>query len=186
MAAVSVIRCPSCGASTAPDETRCAYCGSWLLKLSPLERRAAPRVTAGGQKVWFRSLAPLYKLAAAAGGAMFVFLYFVAFDSFSETELVRLSPVWFLLVNFGLSGLYTERAVNLVLAGEQASFADALEAATASVPPIFRAGIYVVFLPPFVLLGLKAVSSPLVLSAVTTAAWGALLYAFLVGIFPSL
>ncbi len=186
MTVIEVVRCPSCGGSTPLDSPACQYCGSYLLRLSRLESPADPRPIKGRQDAWFRSLAWIYRAALLIGVALFVTLYFVAFDSFSETELVTLSPVWFLLFNFGLSGLYAEEAVRLVLRGEAETFTRALAMSTESIPLLFRLGAWLVFLPPFALLNLKKVSSPLRLSVTTTLAWGALLYLFLVGIFPSL
>lgn len=186
MTLIEVVRCPSCGGSTPLDAHACQYCGSYLLRLSRLETSVQPRPIEGGKEAWFRSLAWLYRGALVIGAALFVVLYFVAFDSFSETELVTLSPVWFLLFNFGLSGLYAEEAVRLVLRGEAETFTRALAMSTESIPLLFRLGAWLVFLPPFALLNLKKVSSPLRLSVTTTLAWAALLYLFLVGIFPSL
>lgn len=183
------VQCPCCGASTPPDAARCEYCESYLLRLTPLERRSmSAAVGEGGSAdgALFRSLRPLYLLCIAAGVGMCFWLYFIAFDDFSETELVRLSPIWFLLFHFGVSGLYTEKAVRLILGGKADSFAAALAAATAEVSPIARLVVWVVFTPPFALLGLRKVSSPLMLSGITTLAWAGLLYAFLVGVFPNL
>jgi hypothetical protein len=168
------------------DSLGCQYCGSYLLRLSRFESPAQPQPVEGREDAWFRSLAWVYRIALVIGAALFVILYFVAFDSFSETELVTLSPVWFLLLNFGLSGLYAEKAVRLVLRGEAETFTSALATSTESIPLLFRLGAWLVFLPPFAVLNLKTVSSPLRLSVTTTLAWAALLYLFLVGIFPAL
>jgi hypothetical protein len=186
VATTRVVRCSSCGASTSPREPRCGYCGSHLIHLSPFERRTTPRATASGKQVWFRSLGPLYKGAAVLAGVIVIALYFVFFNDLSETELVRLSPVWVLLLAFGITGLYTERAVNLILEGKEERFHDALNEGMDAVPPLFMLAIYFVLLPPIMVFGLKRYSSPLLMATVTAAGWGALLYFFLIAIFPML
>ena len=184
-------RCARCGASTAPHLERCEYCDAWLVHLTVFERGAERDVQRDGDEPRadvprFRSLRVLYGAALAASVVMFVVLYFIAFDRFSETELVALSPVWFLGLHFGLSGLFTERALDAVLRGEARTFREGLVHATRSSAPLLSLAVAVVFFPPFLLFGLRRFTSPLLLSLFTTLAWAALLYGFLFGIFPSL
>jgi len=180
-------RCARCGASTAPHLERCEYCDAWLVHLTVFERKdvldeADRRVDVPR----FRSLRGLYRAALAASVVGFVTLYFVAFDRFSERELVALSPAWFLGFQFGMSGLFTERALDAVLRGEARTFREGLLHATRASAPLVRIAVAVVFFPPFLLFGLRRFTSPLLLSLFTTLAWAALLYGFLFGVFPSL
>lgn len=46
----------------------------------------------------------IYQLAIGAGLLLAVFLYTWGFDSYSETDLVRLSYLWLPLIFFGLAG----------------------------------------------------------------------------------
>jgi hypothetical protein len=136
---------------------------------------------------FFRSLGSFYKLSAAAGLVMMLVLYVFMFDSLSETELVSLSPVWFLLLVFGTCGMHAEKAVDLVLQKKAKTFSEALTAVTKSLPPFLTIVVYLVFSLPSFFLGLKRwVSSPLLLATMTTLLWGLALYFFLFAIFPSL
>lgn len=194
-------RCARCGASTSPKLERCEYCDAWLVHLTVFESvdprghedsREGETGELGGVRPppdatrRFRSLAPLYVTALAASLALFVWLYFVAFDRFSETALVTLSPAWFLGFHFGVSGLFTERALDAVLRGDARTFREGLTQAMGRSTPIVRVAVALVFFPPFLLLGLRRVTSPLLLSLFTTLAWAALLYGFFLGVFPNL
>ncbi len=187
--AVKVIQCPTCGASSSPKKERCDYCGNYLLHLTIFEQRT--KASAEVEKsedyfTYFISLKRLYQFTIAIGSLMAIYLYFIAFNDFSETELVIFSPVWFLCIHFGISGLYTEKAVKLILKREAKTFAEGLQKATESLSPILTVIIYIVFIPPFFILNLKKLSSPLLISLLTTIAWAGLLYFFFVAIFPSL
>ena len=46
----------------------------------------------------------IYQIAIIAGITLMVFLYVMAFDNFSETELVRLAYLWMPLIFFGIAG----------------------------------------------------------------------------------
>lgn len=180
-------RCARCGASTSPDAERCEFCDAWLVHLTVFERKAPDGVDEPGQVVpRFRSLRWLYGAAIAASVFGFIGLYFVAFDQLTETQLVALSPAWFLAFQFGMSGLYTERALAAVLRGEAQTFAEGLARATTRSTPLVRLAVWIVFFPPYLLLGLRRFTSPLLLSLFTTLAWAGLLYVFLFGVFPSL
>jgi hypothetical protein len=181
-----IYRCARCGASTSPKLERCEYCDAWLVHLTMLERDDRDDTAAGQDVPRFRSLRGLYGAALVASGVLFVVLYFVSFEGFSETELVALSPLWFLGFQFGMSGLFTERALDAVLRGEARTFREGLARAMGASAPLVRLAVLVVFFPPFLLFGLRRLTSPLLLSVTTTLAWAALLYGFLFAIFPSL
>jgi hypothetical protein len=183
-----VIQCSACGGSSPAESERCDYCGNFLLRLTKFETLKAgssPQLDDG--VTFFRSLGPLYKLSALAGLVMMIALYVFMFDSVSETELVNLSPIWFLLLVFGTCGMHAEKAVHLVLSKKAQTFGEALSATTKSLPPFLIIVVYLVFSLPSFFLGLKRwVSSPLLLATTTTLLWGFALYFFLFAIFPSL
>jgi hypothetical protein len=190
---IQAFTCARCGAPADPAAERCAYCDAWLVRLTPFERRDVhERVEAvegdpvPDAPVGFRSLQGLYATAIGVSALLFVLVYFVWFDGLSETELVRLAPLWFLAFHFGLSGLFTERALNAVLSGSARTFRDGLRHATRDSAPLVTAVVYLTFFPPFVLLGLRRLTSPLRLASLTTLAWAVLLYGFLILVFPSL
>jgi hypothetical protein len=174
--------CPSCGASCSPKVERCEYCSAYLIHLTPLERIGGEDAPGG----YFRSLAWLYRVAAMAGVAGAIYLYAVDFDSFSETELVQLSPLWFLALHFGISGLHAERAIHAILSGRAGSFAEGLNVSLKEVSPVHLVLVFIVFTPPFLFFRLDKLTSPLLVSTATTAIWAAILYLFFLGVFPSL
>ena len=108
------------------------------------------------------------------------------FDSFSETELVQLSPLWFLALHFGISGLHAERAIHAILSGRAGSFAEGLNVSLKEVSPVHLVLVFIVFTPPFLFFRLDKLTSPLLVSTATTAIWAAILYLFFLGVFPSL
>jgi hypothetical protein len=184
---VKVIQCPTCGGSSSPKSEKCDFCGNYLLHLTIFEQRKAPLTDAGPEKRYFRSLKRWYQIMITLGLGMAFVIYFLMFDSFSEDELVAISPIWFLLIIFGTCGLYTEKAVHLILNKKAKTFAEALIQATNSLSPIVRVAVFIVFAVPFFLFGItKKFSSPLLISTLVTIAWAGVLYVFLLGIFPSL
>ncbi|MEZ4825453.1 MAG: zinc ribbon domain-containing protein [Bacteroidia bacterium] len=186
----NVIQCPTCGGSVSPRADKCSYCGNFLVHLSVFETRApgaAVKTESEPQFRYFRSLKPLYQVAVVSGLIMAGLIYFFMFDNFSEDELVAISPLWFLLIVFGTAGLFTEKAVKLVLNREEKDFPAAIVKATASFSLIVQLAVYLIFFVPFFVLGLvKRFSSPLIIATLITLVWAAVLYFFLVGIFPSL
>lgn len=50
-----------------------------------------------------------FTVSLLIGAVYMVYLYFVAFDQYSEDALVQLSFLWFPLIIYGLSGLYFTR-----------------------------------------------------------------------------
>lgn len=187
---VKAITCPSCGAPTPSQAPSCSYCGNYLLHLTPFERKAAPEQPEPKDTTihYFRSLKQVYRIIMYAGIAMAVVIYFFMFDSFSETELVNISPIWFLMIIFGTCGLYTEKAVYLILNRQAETFSDALSKALSKMKsPITILLVYLVFSLPFLVFGVrKRYSSPLIISFLTTMLWAAALYFFFIAIFPEL
>lgn len=68
----------------------------------------------------------IYEALIALGLGAAVYLYVVAFDDFSETELVRLSYLWIGALAFGLHGLLASELSALVAAGEAATTREAV------------------------------------------------------------
>lgn len=182
------IQCATCGGTTAAEKERCDFCGNFLLRLAWLERvkstSGSPQIREGAY--YFRSLQRLYWLATFLGVVMMAVLYLLIFDDLSETELVMLSPIWFLLIVFGTCGMYAESAVRLILTKQANGFMEGLRETTLLLPVMVRLLVGVVFFPPLLLLNPDKIGSPLRLSAMTAGLWGFVLYLFLVGIFPSL
>ena len=178
-----ILHCPSCGASIPRPSSQCEYCQSYLVHLSPFERRKSPAPeTSKTDFKYFRSLRPLYLLAIAGGIAAFVYIYPFHLYDFSETELVQFSPYWFLTLYFGVSGLFIENAVKEILAGQAKNLTEGLLNTTRKMDPVFAWGVYLVFFPLFFLFLLKRIHSPFFLSLISTAIWGVPLLFFLVSL----
>jgi hypothetical protein len=181
---VKTIQCPSCGGSSAAKVEQCTYCGNYLLHLSPFERT---HQGVAGTHPYFRSLKKLYRGAMVTGLALMILIYFVLFSRLSEDELVAVSPIWFLLIIFGAGGIYSEKAVGLILEKRANTFHSALIQSIKSLSPVLMVGMFVLFLIPAILMGIsKRLSSPLLITMIVTAVWALILYLFLMGIFPSL
>jgi hypothetical protein len=177
-----MIRCSNCGAPVEdPARSNCAYCGVFILKLSPLEV-----VRHGALVGQFRSLRALYTASLCSGALAAFVIYFLVFDSLSETQLVTLSPLWFLAIVFGGCGFYAERAVSYTLARRAETFGASLTLVTRELPPLVALFVGIIFTPPFLVFGAKRRSSPLLIAFATTLLWAFCLYFFLFGIFPSL
>lgn len=184
-----IIQCPTCGGSSSPKSERCDFCGNYLLHLTIFEKKnePGPAQNEGTPAHYFRSLKGLYQIMIAAGLLMAATLYLFMFNRFSETELVTLSPIWFLLTIFGTGGLFTEKAVRLILDKESPDFPSAIKKSAGSLSPIVQVFVFLIFLVPFFVFGLtKKFSSPLIITSLMTLVWAAVLYLFLMGIFPSL
>ena len=180
---VKIIRCVTCGAPTKRLEKNCQYCGNFLIHLTPFEllsNSVAPN------QPFFRSLKILYKASLIMGLVACFLIYIVFFNFLSETELVLISPVWFLLLHFGISGLYTERAIGAIINRKATDFHEGLQQATSDSGPLIALVVKITFLPLLLLFGFKKVTSPLILALLTTLIWGLLLNFFFVGIFPQL
>jgi hypothetical protein len=182
------VQCSACGGSSPAESERCEYCGNFLLRLTVFETvKAGPDPQPQGNVTYFRSLGPLYRMATFLGFVMMLVLYVFMFDSFSETELVNLSPVWFLLMVFGTCGMHAEKAVQLTISKKAESFTDALTQVTRELPPGVAVIVYLVFSLPALFLGLKRwCSSPLLLATLTSGLWFMALCFFFLAIFPAL
>jgi len=181
----NTIQCPTCGANAKKLNKTCEYCGNYLVHLFAFERRKEP-VGTGTEKIYFRSLKWLYKLSIFGSLAGMVSIYLVFFNQLSETQLVQITPIWFLPFYFGVCGVFSENALHLVLNRKAANFKEALQKVFADTPGLTSLISQMVFLPLYTLLPLKNVSSPFRLAIITTVAWAAILAFFFGSIFPSL
>lgn len=188
MSKALALQCPSCGGSNSPKASTCEYCNNYLPNLTIWERRDTPEVaeSKGNDYKYFHSLSKLYWAALMAGLILMVGTYVFFFDELSEDELVAWSPIWFLLVIFGIGGFYGEKAIRTLLDGEAKDFTSGLIKASDSLGFIQRIFIMIVFLLPGMFGVYKRLSSPVLIALTATLIWAAALYFFLYGIFPSM
>ena len=179
---MKTVTCSNCGAAIEdPKQKNCEYCGAFLLRLSPFER-----VAVKGKDAYFRSLRILYHSVLIISLGAAVLIFFVFFDNLSEEVLVKIAPIWFLGSVFGACGLYGEKAVRYIIARKADTYSGALKLATASIPPLGRLMVYLVFTLPLSVINPDRRSSPLLFAFITTICWAGVLYIFLYEIFPSL
>jgi len=148
----------------------------------------------------------LYWICAIGGVASAIYIYGIAFDSFSETELIAISASWFLPMIFGIYGLiatrmmaektdevldYTKLEVNQAPSNNKRGttaqiFGSGMGRLIGRIPLIgIVVGLVVLaFFLPF--LATKKMKSPFLAALSATGIWAALLFVFLFGIFPSL
>jgi len=172
------IHCRNCGAPADPRRQRCEYCGAW----QGFEPSQPWNLLFHSRKARRRFI---YPLLIAAGCLLMFYIYGVAFDRLSETTLVRLTPLWFFLIVFGIYGYVAEKLLAAVYAGESADVPAALGKwlrQTISRHPLF--GIFAaVLLFPFLLIKAK---SSLPVAFIGSMLWGILLLLFFVFAFPAL
>jgi hypothetical protein len=120
----------------------------------------------------------LYTIFIVAALAIIIYVYGIAFDSFSETVLVQVTPLWFFLLIFGIYGFIAEKIIKKTEQGETQSFPQAASTVINAVPLIGP-----IFLFPFYFIKGK---SSLLVSFIGAIIWGVLLAIFFVAIFPQL
>lgn len=120
-----------------------------------------------------------YKIAIALGMVLFGYVYFLKFDSFSETTLVQITPLWFLPLIFGISGLVAEKLIAIIDNHEATNLRQALLMWIGYFFGFF--GFILLF--PFLFLKEK---NSLTVALWATFTWGILLGIFFFGIFPIL
>lgn len=129
-----------------------------------------------------------YEFLFLLGLVAMVYLYTVAFDDFSETELVQLSYGWVGLIVFGAHGLIaTEADAILAASSDTLAYRDALRLRSQQPgrsPFSYMAGFFgLSFAVVHKFVGGR---NPLYLAVAATIVWLGLLFLFLEGIFPSL
>jgi len=130
-----------------------------------------------------RTMTPLFLAALLTALGLAVYLYLIEFDNLSEVRLVTLSPLWVILLAFGLSGLLAEKAAALVADGDAADMVEGMHR-VGTVSPL----IYFVFLglPRLIANPARLTSSPLGIAGITALCWAVLLYVFFLVLWPSL
>lgn len=171
--------CLNCGAPAIdPESKRCAYCGTVysLDEKQPLTRILKNKT--------FRMTA-LYPMLIGAGITMVIYIYMFAFDDFSETQMVRITPVWFFFIIFGLYGYFAEYLMNKVIIGEGKTISGAYNKWLNSFLKrhIFSGFILMIILLPFSFIKFR---NSLLIAFTGSFIWGILLFIFFTAIFPAL
>ena len=129
----------------------------------------------------------VYELFLVIGLLSALYLYVIAFDDFSETELVRLSYGWIAALIFGTHGLIGVELNEIVASGRAASFREALEVRRETKDrSIFSKAASVMLWSYLLITAASEHKRPFLSAVLATVIWIALLAFFLEAIFPSL
>ena len=171
------LQCKNCHGPLKPGLDRCEYCGVYLVVPAsrPWERVTKSRSARKGL---------IYPALILAGVAAVLYIYGYAFDDFSETELVRITPLWFFAITFGTYGYVAEKMLDRVAAGREPNIAAAYVNWRAE---NFKAHPMTAMLLSLLLITFTYVktTSSLLTAFLGSAAWGVLLWIFFTGIFPA-
>lgn len=125
----------------------------------------------------------VYVVPLVFGLSLATYIYLFKFDELSEERLVTLSPFWFLTIVFGLVGILAEKASNMVKAGK----AEDLDQGMAKAARASRILILILCeLPSLIFNPTRRSDNPMAFAIIVTGFWAALLYVFLLQIFPGL
>lgn len=168
------MNCINCGAPINPHKENCAYCGTYLdaSKLNIFKNK----------RIRKRAIYPSFLFF---GISILLAVYLLFFDSFSETELVQITPIWYFSIILGLYGYKAEDLVNNIVNGNANNFKDAYLNWTKELyESNFLIGLVIsIIFFPFPMF--KRIT-PFVTALTGALIWGVLLAVFFAGIFPSL
>ena len=129
----------------------------------------------------------VFEFAILIGLIAIIFIYSFAFDDFSETELVRLSYLWFSACIFGTHGLISYELKTIVDAGQAETAKEALKVRSENKDRSIFSKVSSLMLWSFLLITAATDRLRPVLSAVlATIIWILLLAFFFEAIFPGL
>jgi len=166
--------CVNCGAPLGPGGAFCGYCGTFQSF-----RASRPwDVVLKNRRI---RVCAIYPFLIVIGICIFLYIFGIAFDSLSETMLVRLTPLWFFFVVFGVYGYIAERLLAYPEDGKTPSYGQWMGRMFSRAPV---SSLFVMLLSfPFAFLRMR---NSLLVAFFGALVWGLLLYVFFAGIFPSL
>jgi hypothetical protein len=169
--------CINCGGPLEPGVNKCIYCGTANVDggsfINLFFKNKKFRVTA------------LYPILLILGIAIAIYIYGFAFDDFSETELVSLTPLWFFFIIFGFYGYFAEYLMKKVISHKGGNLSDAYKRWTVKFLKLhlFLGVLGMIFLLPFAFIRTR---NSLLIAFAGSALWGILLLIFFQAIFPAL
>lgn len=169
--------CLNCGAPVAPEKQECLYCGTSY-------KTAGPNPLGILKNKSFRMNA-LYPMLIGAGLTILIYIYAFAFNNFSETQMVNITPLWFFFITFGLYGFFAEKMMNHVIAGQGKDISSAYRKWLQNFVKkhILMGLILGILLLPFNFLNTR---NSLLIAFLGSAIWGLILLFFFAAIFPAL
>jgi len=170
--------CINCGGPLKPGYQQCVYCGTMTddEKQNPF--------TSIFKNRQFRVKA-LYPILLALGILIAIYIYGFAFDSFSETQLVSITPLWFFFIVFGGYGYFAESMMKRIVEKGEQNLSQAYKKWVGGFlhAHLFLGLMAVIILSPFAFIKTR---NSLLIAFAGSAMWGILLLIFFQAIFPAL
>jgi hypothetical protein len=170
--------CINCGGPLEAGLSTCIYCGTTTQRenqslFDHIFKNRSYRVNG------------IYPILLGLGIIIMLYIYLIAFDDFSETQLVTITPLWFFFITFGIYGYFAEYLMKQVIDGKGVNLKEAYKKWVGKYLRYhFIIGIIlIVVLAPFSLIRTR---NSLLIAFAGSLMWGILLLIFFQAIFPSL
>lgn len=122
-------------------------------------------------------------MSIASGLLLAAYIYLVAFDEFSETMLVRITPLWFFPIVFGYYGFVADRMARQLPESHFDRVANLLLSIIRETQGGLGRGFGLIVHAPFIIIKSKR---PLLVALGGAAIWAIMLLVFFTFIFPKL
>jgi len=171
---MAMVTCRECKAAVSSEAPTCPHCGC------PRPQPVAPAapLTAGE-----RTYRWVYIAAIVIGLLIPAYVYLVAFDSFSETELVGLTPAWMFPLVFGYYGFVAQRMTRQLPASSFENVADLLFSIIKETQGSIGKALALLVHAPFIVIKSH---KPMLVALGGAAIWAFILWVFFNFVFPSL
>ena len=151
-----------------------------ILRVEQLKNESCVTSSDDSGRSIYRSL---YFFSIVIGISIAFYIYLVDFDSFSETTLVRITPIWFFPIVFGYYGFVSQRMAKKLGKSHFENVADLLlSIIQGSTGNVGKAASLLVH-APFIIIKSK---KPFLVALGGSLIWAVLLVIFFEAIFPSL
>jgi ribosomal protein L40E len=171
---MALVTCRECSAQISLEAVSCPRCGCPSPQTQP-KARTLP----AGAKRW----SAFYAISITIGVLIAGYIYLIAFDEFSETRLVQITPVWFFPIVFGYYGFVAQRmAAKLPESGFDRVanlLFSIIKETQGSVGKLFGLVVHA----PFIIVKSKR---PILVAFGGAAIWAVMLFVFFTFIFPKL
>lgn len=171
---MAIVSCRECNAAISSETPTCPHCGC----PSP-QPTVRPSPLSSGEVVYRR----IYIASIAVGVLLPAYLYLVAFDSFSETALVHLTPAWMFPLVFGYYGFVAQRLTRKLPTSRFENVADLLFSLIKETHGTLGKAFALLVYAPFIVVKSRR---PVLVALGGAAIWALILLVFFSFIFPSL
>jgi hypothetical protein len=171
---MAIVSCRECNAAVSSEAPTCLHCGC------PSPQPVSPPLplTSTGK------VSRLIYLASIATGLLIpAYLYLIAFNSFSETALVKLTPAWVFPLVFGYYGFVAQRLTRRLPKTPFENVADLLLSLIKETQGVIGKAFALLIHAPFIVVKSK---QPLLVALGGAAIWALILFLFFSIVFPTL